>query len=307
MPVRHNHISQVRRIAVVGTGLLGGSIGLGLKASGYTGAIVGVGRRQETLDRALAKGCITEGSTSLAKAVKDSELIVLATPLGAFEATLKELATADIRGGGAVLTDVGSTKRVVCDLARAMLPEPSYRLFVGSHPMAGSERHGPDHAEARLFANRPCILTPDDATDADAIALVESFWQMLGMKPLRMTPDEHDDKVAAISHLPHAVAVLLVELAEAFDGLGVASTGFADTTRVASGDPAVWQGIFHTNQRAMLHTIDAFADRLAAFRKLIETDDVDGMLALLKSAKQTRDGWRKPAGDCGDKTSKEKH
>jgi len=113
--------------------------------------------------------------------------------------------------------------------------------------------------------------------------------------------------VAAISHLPHAAAVLLVELAAAFDGLGVASTGFADTTRVASGDPAVWQGIFHTNQRAMLHTIDAFADRLASFRKLIEADDVDGMLALLQSAKQIRDGWCKPTGDCGDNTTKENH
>lgn len=305
MPVRHNHISQVRRIAVVGTGLLGGSIGLGLRAAGYTGSIVGVGRRQETLDRALARGCITEGSTSLAKAVTDCDFVVLATPLGAFESTITKLAASDLTN--VVITDVGSTKRAVCDMAARLLPENASRQFVGSHPMAGSERHGPDHADAALFAGRPCILTPEADTDADALAVVESFWQMLGMKLLRMTPDEHDDKVAAISHLPHAVAVLLVELAAAFDGLNVASTGFADTTRVASGDPAVWQGIFQTNREAMLHTLDAFDDRLAAFRKLVETDDVEGMLALLKSAKQTRDGWCKPTGDCGDKNTKENH
>jgi prephenate dehydrogenase len=286
----------LKRVAIVGTGLLGGSLGLALRQRGFAGHILGVGRRQATLDRARQHGCIDETTTDPGQAARDSDLIVLATPLGSFGRILGEIAPH--AAPGLVLTDVGSTKALVCADARRLLPPALARRFIGAHPMAGKELHGPEHASPDLFVNAPCVITAEPDADAQALTLVESLWSAVGMRLIRMSPQMHDQCVARISHLPHALAVLLVELAMSQGGLEVASTGFRDTTRVASGDPEVWSDIFTTNRGACLEVIDAFTARLGQFRQLLDQQDTPALMDLLRRAKTGRDAWIAKANHC---------
>ena len=237
-------LKDVRQITIVGTGLLGGSIGMALRDRGFAGRVVGVGRNAQTLERARQLGCVDEVCHDLGSALPGCGLVILATPLKAFAGLFQEIAQADHEG--LIVTDVGSTKRQVCDDAIRVLPDP--RRFVGSHPMAGGERHGPDHARGDLFEGKPCIVTPAQDAHELAVGRVEQLWRSLGMRLVQMTPQEHDRAVAAISHLPHVVAVLLVELAEKRNTLQIASTGFGDTTRIAAGDPGLWADIFTLNR-----------------------------------------------------------
>ncbi len=276
------------KLTILGTGLLGASIGLGLRAAGFKGTIVGYGRTLATLDRAVKRRCVDEATTDLAAALRHAQLVVLATPIGVIRELLAKIGALLVEG--CVVTDVGSTKQCICDDAARGLPEP--RNFVGSHPMAGSERHGPDEATADLFRGRVCILTPTatDATPA-AVQRVESLWSTLGMRLAHKTPEEHDRLVAAISHLPHALAALLVDHAQRARALSVASTGFRDTTRIASGDPRVWLDIFLTNTHAVTAAIDELGLTLSTFRAAVQSRDSAAILALLDHAKQSRDAW----------------
>ncbi|MCE9590571.1 MAG: prephenate dehydrogenase/arogenate dehydrogenase family protein [Planctomycetes bacterium] len=278
-------LAGIDRVAIVGTGLLGGSLGLGLRALGYRGAILGVGRRPETLKTARDAGCVTETTTDLRQAVIASGLVVMATPLGHFVSLLEQIAACNHRD--LIITDVGSTKGEVCAHARRLLSVPG--RFIGSHPMAGGERHGPEFARADLFNGKPCIVTPADGADFNALNMVESMWSALGMKTVRMTPEEHDQAVAKISHLPHAVAALLVQLAKRGGAMRVASTGFADTTRVASGDAEVWTDIFLTNRAALSSALDELAKDVTRLRDLLQREDMAAVRALLDAGKGGRD------------------
>ena len=275
------------QITIVGTGLLGASCGLGLRAAGYRGRIVGVGRRIETVQRAVELGCVDTAETDLGVAVRESQLVILATPLGKFAYLLKELALHD--HDQLVITDVGSTKQQVCTDARAILPIPA--RFIGSHPMAGGEQHGPNAARADLFKGKPCVITDDADSDPTARQRVETLWTTLQMRVIHMSAAEHDQKVARISHLPHALAVLLLDLVTNQGGLDLASTGFRDTTRVASGDPEVWLDIFTTNRQAVIETIDQYASQLSGFKNLLLKEKDNELLEMLKSNKEARDEW----------------
>ncbi|MDP7349094.1 MAG: prephenate dehydrogenase/arogenate dehydrogenase family protein, partial [Phycisphaeraceae bacterium] len=191
--------------------------------------------------------------------------------------------------GDATITDVGSTKQQVCAAASRLLADPG--CFIGSHPMAGGEQHGPSAARADLFGEKPCIITPGENASETRLALVESLWQTLGMRTMRMSAADHDRTVAQISHLPHLAAVLLVELAARGGAMDVASTGFADTTRVASGDPGLWADIFETNRDAMVAAIDTLCDDLNGFKQLLAGKDTASLLELLERAKTARDQW----------------
>lgn len=282
-------MNQVDQITIVGTGLLGSSCGLALRASGFGGRIVGVSRLIDTARRAQELGCVDEGGNELGPPVRESQLVIIAIPLSRYEPLLKELAQHD--HNALVMTDVGSTKERVCDLAHRLLPVP--QRFVGSHPMAGGEQHGPDAARADLFHGKPCVITPSPDTQRLALNTVEALWTKLQMRLLRMTPRQHDLDVARISHLPHAVAALMVELAVKGGGMDLASTGFRDTTRVASGDPQIWLDIFTTNRQPLVEMIDAFAGQLSGLRQaLLEGRDTE-ILQWLRSNKQARDGWVK--------------
>lgn len=274
-------------VVIAGTGLLGGSIGLALRAAGYRGRRIGVGRREATLETARARGCVDETSTDLAGVLGEDQLVVLAAPLGQFAALLETVGRSGARN--VAVTDAGSTKARVCADAQRLLADPGW--FVGAHPMAGSERQGPEHARGDLFTGRPCILTPTGATHPQALAAATWLWTTLGMRLLRMDPAEHDRQVAAISHLPHAAAVVLVHLAADAAAMRVASSGFRDTTRVASGSPEVWADIFESNRAAVADALARYGELLDHFRAVLTHGSRDDLLALLRQAKERRDAW----------------
>lgn len=285
---------KVSQIAILGTGLLGASLGLSLRAARFRGSIIGYGRRMATVERAKALGCIDQATTNLAEAVDSCELVVMATPIGVFTSLLERLA--DYGHPGLVITDVGSTKQQVCRDADRLLPNPAH--FIGSHPMAGSERQGPDAAIKNLFDHKPCIMTPGKHTSPRAISLVQQLWVSLGMNVIKMPADEHDQKVACVSHLPHAVAAMLMRLADQWDATKIASSGFRDTTRLASGDPTIWTDIFKTNRKQVIKAVDALSLELQQFRKLLVDHANDDLELQLQQCKKMRDNWApKPESD----------
>lgn len=279
---------SIQQLLIVGPGLLGGSIGLALREQGFAGKIVGFSRRPATIQTALQRRCIDEATTDLPAAAAASDLIVLATPVQTLCKLIAQLGEVDLPGAG-VITDVGSTKRSIVACAERHLKNPAN--FVGSHPMAGSEQHGPQSADARLFTGKPVVLTPCDNTDAHAIAVVESLWATLGMRVFRMSADEHDHTVARVSHLPHAISVILMLLAAPGRGLEIASTGLRDVTRLAGGDAEVWAEIFLDNAAAMKDTFAEYESLLRELRQLIDRGDRTALVQLLNEARVKRADW----------------
>lgn len=275
---------KLQHVTIIGVGLLGGSAGLAIKAHDPDVHIAGVGRRQSSLDEALAVGAIDTAHLDPAEAVAKSDMVILATPVGAFAKHLDSIKPA--LKPGAVVTDVGSTKARVVEMAEKILE--SGDQFVGSHPMAGSERTGPSFARADLFEGATCIITPTSRTPKTLADRVEKFWQTLGMKTLCMTPAAHDKAVARVSHLPHALSAMLMMLPKNAD-FDVAATGFRDMTRLAGGNPEMWRDIFLTNRKAVLDAIDALDENLCQLRDLLEMGDAPGIEKLLTEARKRRE------------------
>ena len=294
-PIQYLNL-MIPQIAIAGVGLLGGSLGLALKQAGYQGKRLGIGRRSGSLDKAIQHGCIDEAIVSypLVWSFDRPTLLVLTLPICSFEEIFKQIAAVranqDQCSHDLFITDAGSTKQVVCDWASQYLPDSGY--FVGAHPMAGSEKQGPEYASERLFQGRPCILTPQEKTREQAVKVVESLWQTMGMALLRMNPQQHDQVVASISHLPHALAMLMVRLASEQQGaLDIASGGFRDTTRIASGDPTIWRDIFMTNRQSLTAIIDQLIEELQHLRQNLEHGEEAVVFEKLFQAKTIRDHW----------------
>ena len=280
---------QVERILIIGTGLIGSSIGMGLKQAGFRGQIVGAGGRQGAVGRALAAGAIDRVAADLTVELRGCQLAVISVPLSGFETIFRQVAHGD--HDDLIITDVGSTKLSVLEAARKWLPGP--QRFVGGHPMAGSEQQGPEAARCDLFVGKPCILTPESDTDSSALRLTESLWKMLGMSVIQMSAREHDKQTAIISHLPHAVAVLLVQVVSAAGGWDIASTGFCDTTRLASSNPPMRADIMMANRSQILKALDAFGVQLDVVREVLEKEDESALVDLLQRSKEARDQWIK--------------
>lgn len=277
-------------LVIIGTGLLGASIGLGLKATGYEGRIIGIGRRRDTLEAARACSAIDDFTLDDYAPLRDADVAVVAVPLGAFDAVLRAMAEHD--HAGLAITDVGSTKTDVMHAAATHLPDP--RRFIGAHPMAGSEHSGPEAASADLLRGKPCILTPPSDPDPDALAAVEALWHRLGMSLLRMTPIEHDRATASVSHLPHAAAVLLVHAAAGHgddQAWAAASTGFRDTTRLASSNPPMRRDIMLANGDALIEALTTLRDGCDDLIARLDAGDADPLLTWLEAAKARRDAW----------------
>jgi prephenate dehydrogenase len=274
----------VQTLAIVGVGLIGGSIGLAARQRGVAGRVLGAGRNRDTLDRAQRLGCIDEPCPDLAEAAARADLVVFCTPVDRIADQVR--AAAPRCRPGTLLTDAGSTKAaIVCALDGGL---PDGVAFVGSHPLAGSEKRGPEHARADLLVNRLVVVTPGELSDAEAVERTCAFWRALGARVERMTPEDHDRALAMTSHLPHLTAAALAGVLP--EGLaGLTATGFRDTTRVAAGDPELWTAIFRHNRPALLEAVARLADRLAAFRHALETDDPSAIEALLRQAKRVRD------------------
>jgi prephenate dehydrogenase len=279
----------IQRLAVVGVGLLGGSLALAARAQGLAREIVGVGRDRSRLEAPLRAGAVDRVTTSVAEGVRDADVIVLAATVLANERLLGEVWGA--MTPGALVTDVGSTKRGIVSVAeRLAAAQP--RAFVGSHPMAGSEQSGFGVARADLFRGATVIITPTDASDPAAVKGVTALWETLGARVSALDPDTHDRVVAAISHLPHVAAWALVDAVGRFEpgALAFAARGFKDTTRIAASDPAMWTDILLGNRDAIVASLAAFRRALDDLEGLVTAGDRAGIEALLARLKAQREG-----------------
>jgi len=273
------------RVTIVGVGLIGGSLGLAVRRGTLARTVVGVGHRQVSIDRALEMGVIDEGTLDAAEGVKDADLVVLATAIGLITAIGEQIAPA--LKSGCIVTDVGSTKSQIVRRMTSVLPAGVH--FVGAHPIAGSEKRGIDAAETDLFRDTTCVLTPTDATPPDAVDRVRKLWEAVGARVSMLDPEEHDTILARTSHLPHAMAAMLIATLTDVDGRFV-GTGIRDTTRVASGDVNIWCDILLSNREAFLQAVDGFSGRLDALRRAVDTADRSALAEILARAKTRRDG-----------------
>ncbi|MGI8979610.1 MAG: prephenate dehydrogenase [Pirellulaceae bacterium] len=275
-------------VAIVGVGLMGGSIGLALRKERMARHVIGIGRRIEQLRQAENRGVVTEVTTDLRQGVASANLVVVCTPVGdvpEFVALAAKACKPET-----IITDVGSTKAAIvaaCDKALAD-SKGLWASFVGSHPLAGRERTGVEFAREDLFQGRTTVITPTDDTRPEAAAKVEAFWQGLGCKVVRMTPEEHDISIAATSHLPHLIASALAAATPA-DLLTLTASGWADTTRIASGDIELWRQIFLDNRVNTLKALAPFETVLSELRQALESADGAALARLLQQGKRIRD------------------
>jgi prephenate dehydrogenase len=259
----------IQRLTLLGLGLLGGSVAKAARAEGLAREVVAVGRRRESLEPALLDGVVDHITTDVAEGVRGSDFCVLATPVATLASLLAKVWRA--APDDAVLTDVGSTKAAIVRTAEA-LGRSRPLAFIGSHPMAGSEKSGYQVSRPDLFKGALVILTPVASSPSAALDRVREFWLALGARVMTLDPATHDRAVAAISHLPHLVADVLVDTVLRMDPrfLGVAATGFKDTTRIAASDARVWREIFQENHGAL-------SEALGVFRRAL--DDLEGLIA----------------------------
>ncbi|WP_162656902.1 prephenate dehydrogenase [Tuwongella immobilis] len=275
---------RIGTLGIVGVGLIGGSIGLAARERGIAQRVIGIGRQTSSLQQALDLGLITEFTTDLVAGGSQADLTVFCTPVDLIGPQVRQLAPH--LKPGTILTDAGSTKERIVQAVEGILPQGV--AFIGSHPLAGSHRRGPDAAKADLFCNRLTILTPTPTSDPHALATLTEFWQALGSRVQLLDAATHDRALGTTSHLPHAVASALASvLPEAWQPL--TATGFRDTTRLAAADPTLWTAIFRENQDAVRDALDRFEAALATFRQLLAHDDADALHQWLTNAKQVRD------------------
>lgn len=273
-----------KKITIIGLGLIGGSLALAIKEKKLAKEITGVSRRKSTIDRAIKNKIVDFATLDLKDGVKDSDLVIIAAPVFKIAAIAKSIAP--FLRKGAILTDAGSTKRcVVKDIEKAKLKDI---YFVGSHPIAGSEKSGIKSANKDLFKGTCCILTKTKNTNPKVIARLKKFWGGLGMRVKVMSPEAHDRLLSNISHLPHAASVSLANSAGK-DGLKLAAGGFKDMTRIASGEPELWKDIFFTNRDNLIKDIEVLKKELSKMQMALKNSDESGLLKLLGNAKAIRD------------------
>jgi prephenate dehydrogenase len=291
---------RIDKLAVIGVGLIGASCALAARAAGAVSQVVGIGRSQANLDRALARGAIDRGlllDAAWVREVADADLVLIAIPVAQYRSVLPALA--GVLGDRTVITDAGSTKQDVVLAARETL-RAKLAQFVPGHPIAGNERSGAEAGDAALYVGRQVILTPLPETSAEAVALVTDFWTACGTRVTLLDAGRHDRILAAVSHLPHLLASTFVaELASRTDSaeyLGSAGSGFRDFTRIAGSSPEMWRDIALANRDALLTEIAAYRTALDALASSIEHGDGAALDTLLTRASEARRSWSETAG-----------
>lgn len=282
----------VNKLAIVGTGLIGGSFALALKQAGAVGEVLGIGRNAAKLDIARELGLI-DRAADWAQAGQ-ADCILLAMPVGETDSVLKNLAPH--LKAGAIVTDAGSTKLDVVAAARVALGA-RFADFVPGHPIAGSEQSGPGAARADLYQGKKVVLTPQAETRATALATVQALWEAAGAQVETLDAALHDRIFAAVSHLPHLAAFALVdELARRADGetfFRFAASGFRDFTRIAGSSPEMWRDIALANREALLAELDAYLDALRTLRQAVRDEDAAALLQIFSRARAARERWIK--------------
>ena len=278
---------KYKKIVIIGMGLIGGSIAKALLDKDLADEVVGVCRRQSSLDRAVKEKALTAGYVNnYEEATAGADIIFIATPVNTTKKVLDDLAGV-ISDPGVLVTDVGSTKKEIVDHARKYAGHFS---FVGAHPLAGSEKKGVEYARADLFQRSLCVLTRSETTVDEDIEKLRSLWQALGAKVEVTTPEEHDRILAFTSHLPHIAAYALSGVQDPLH-YGYMSTGFGDATRIASSDPALWSDIFMTNSDNVLNSISRFKELLSGIEEDIRQGRQEALRQKLEECKRLRDGF----------------
>ena len=288
------NFSQIRNITILGVGLIGGSLGLALKAKGFRGEITGLGRRMQTLDIALKRGAVDNTTTDFHAGIYDADLVVIGTPVDLIPRMVERIA--EIRESNVqplLITDVGSIKGQIVKEIENFLTATDLH-FVGSHPMAGSEKTSVAAARPDLFDGAKCIVTPTDNTHPQVLKLITNLWQFVDTQVCHLSPTEHDLLIAGASHLPHLIASILTNTVgeignDTVKALDFAATGFRDTTRIAAGSPQLWRAIFIQNAHSLLPMINSTIENLVEFKTLLENQDDLEIERLLAHAKTLRD------------------
>ncbi|MBL4808165.1 MAG: prephenate/arogenate dehydrogenase family protein [Rhodobacteraceae bacterium] len=270
-------MTQYKHVALIGLGLIAGSMSLAMRRAGMDVHITGTARSAETRAKALELGLVDAVFDTAAEAVKGADLIVLAVPIGAMGTVAAEIAPH--LKAGATVTDVGSVKAAVVTAVAPHIPDNVH--FIPGHPMAGTEKSGPEAGLAHLFDNRWCLLTPPEDVDQNALATLKSFWISLGAMVEEMEPDHHDLVAVVISHAPHLIAYTMVGVADDMsrvtkqEVVNYSAAGFRDFTRIAASDPTMWRDVFLHNKDATLEVLGRFTEELFALQRAIRTGDGD--------------------------------
>jgi prephenate dehydrogenase len=280
------------QLGLIGCGLMGGSFALALKKAGLVKRVVGYSKSPSTTERARLMGVIDIEAPSALLAVSGADIVLIAVPVAATEATfkaIKHLVTPNV-----LIMDVGSTKRDVIDAARRALRE-HVGTFVPAHPIAGKEVSGVENADAELYVGRQVILTPIERTQTVQLQKAVDVWTALGCRVLKMSPEQHDAAFAAVSHLPHLIAFALMNgisgQPQGKDYLTLAGPGFRDFTRIAASDPKVWRDIFVSNREELLEQSKIFQRNLQALELIISSGNTEALEGLLEQASNTRGNW----------------
>jgi prephenate dehydrogenase len=290
------------QLGVIGCGLMGGSFALALKRAGLVKRVVGYSKSPSTTEKAKRLGVIDTAAESALLAVSGSDLVLLAVPVAATEATLK--AIRHLVEPGVMLMDVGSTKRDVVDAARRVLKD-KVGCFVPAHPITGKEVSGIENADAYLYANRQVILTPLAQTDAALVQKATDVWAAIGCQVLKMSPENHDAAFAAVSHLPHLLAFAyfasVAKQPAGRDFLSLAGPGFRDFTRIAASDPVMWRDVLMSNREEILKQSQRFRHTLDALEHVMKLGNSEALEDLIRNASEMRAGWQmsspKPGGN----------
>ena len=275
------------RITILGVGLLGASFALSLKKNRLCGTITGCGRNRENLRQAKDRSIIDSFETDPAAACRDSDLVVLSTPVGSFLELTKAIGPALKRG--AILTDVGSVKGALVRDIEKIMPKDVY--YIGGHPIAGSDRSGIDTADAGLFRDAKCIITPTESSSPSALDKIRDLWKAIGSEIIMLSPEEHDRIYAAVSHLPHLLAYALVNTVAEMDGsyLAFSGKGFMDATRIASSSEELWNDICLLNRDNLVEVIAVFQKNLDMLTRYLKDGDADSLKHAFRKARTLRE------------------
>lgn len=280
------------RVALIGLGLIAGSMSLALRRGGLAKHVVGTAHTKATRQTAKEIGLCDSVVETAIEAVKDADLVVLAVPVGAMGAIAKDIAP--YLKPGATVTDVGSVKGAVIDAVAPHLPENVH--FVPGHPMAGTEHSGPNSGFAELFDNRYCLIVPVEHSDETAVQKLSDLWENMGAIVERMDPEHHDLVCAITSHTPHLIAYTMVGVAEDFrrvtekEVVKYSAAGFRDFTRIAASDPSMWRDVFLNNKEATLEILGRFTEELFALQRAIRTGDGDHLFDYFEHTRAVRRG-----------------